>query len=182
GADLSQALILSHVDMYFGQPRASPEEELFPVVSDAVRLWAIEHEPRYEKAAIVDRSGSPRGPQLRHWLEQNPVTTSLHLIGSAAAKELLDRSGVTGDRLPLVELYNGSVLVDPADDELAEALGARTRPSRSHYDLAIVGGGPAGLAAAVYGGADGYRTVLIEPVARGGQAGTSSRIRNYPGF
>jgi thioredoxin reductase (NADPH) len=182
GADLNQALILSHVDMYFGQPWASPEEELYPVVSDAVRLWAIEHEPRYEKATIVDRPGSPRGPQLRHWLEQNTVTTSLHMTGSAAAKELLDRVAVPGDRFPLVELYNGSVLVDPADDELAEALGARTRPSRSHYDLAIVGGGPAGLAAAVYGGSDGHRTVLIERVARGGQAGTSSRIRNYPGF
>jgi thioredoxin reductase (NADPH) len=180
--DLSQALILSHVDMYFGQPWASPEEELFPVVSEALRLWAREHEPRYEKATIVDRPGSARGPQLRHWLERNAVTTSLHLTGSQAAAALLKRADVTGDRLPVVELYNGSVFVDPADDELAEALGAQTRPSRTHYDLAIVGGGPAGLAAAVYGGSDGHSTVLIERVARGGQAGTSSRIRNYLGF
>jgi thioredoxin reductase (NADPH) len=180
--DLSQALILSHIDMYFGQPWASPEEELFPVVSEALRLWAREHEPRYQKATMVDRPGSTRGPGLRRWLERNTVTTSLYLTGSAEARALLERAGATGDRLPVIELYNGTVLVDPAEDQLAEALGARTRPSRPHYDLAIVGGGPAGLAAAVYGGSDGHSTVLIEREARGGQAGTSSRIRNYPGF
>lgn len=180
--ELSQALILSHVDMYFGQPWASPEEELFPVVGEALRLWALEHEPRYDKATIVDGPDSPRGPWLRQWLERNAVATSLFLTGSDEAAAVMARAGLDAERIPVVELYNGSVFVDPADDQLAEALGAQTRPGRSRYDLAIVGGGPAGLAAAVYGASDGLSTVVIEKDAFGGQAGTSSRIRNYLGF
>jgi thioredoxin reductase (NADPH) len=82
----------------------------------------------------------------------------------------------------VVVLYDGTVLVDPADDELAEALGASTHPARSRYDVAIVGGGAAGLAAAVYAASDGLSTVLVEQEAWGGQAGTSSKIRNYLGF
>jgi thioredoxin reductase (NADPH) len=180
--ELMQALTLGHVDMYFGQPWASPEEELHPVVGEALRVWGREHQPRYEKAVIVDASGAPRGPRLRTWLERNTVATRLCAADSPEGRQLLAEHHVGGDRLPLIVLYNGTVLVDPADDELAEALGASTHAKRSRYDVAIVGGGPAGLAAAVYAASDGLSTVLIEQEAWGGQAGTSSKIRNYLGF
>jgi thioredoxin reductase (NADPH) len=180
--ELSQALTLSQIDMYFGQPWASPEEEVHPVVGEALRVWAREHQPRYAKAVIVDTKGAARGPQLGTWLERNSVVTTLHAADSPDGRQVLDRHRVAAGRLPVVALYDGRVLVDPADDELAEALGARTHPSRSHYDVAIVGGGPAGLAAAVYASSDGLHTAVIEQEAWGGQAGTSSKIRNYLGF
>ena len=141
-----------------------------------------EHQPRYEKAVIVDAAGAARGPRLRTWLERNTVATALYRADSDAGRGLLERHGLSADRLPVIELYDGRVLVDPADDDLAEALGASTHPKRARYDVAIVGGGPAGLAAAVYAGSDGLSTALIEQEAWGGQAGTSSKIRNYLGF
>lgn len=167
--ELSQALTLGQIDMYFGQPWASPEEELHPVVGEALRVWAREHQPRYEKAVIVDTEGASRGPRLVTWLERNAVATTFHTADSRRGRDLLDRHGLGAGGLPVVALYDGRILVDPADDELAEALGARTHAARSHYDVVIIGGGPAGLAAAVYAGSDGYRTVLIEQEAWGGQ-------------
>ncbi len=181
-AELNQALTLNHIDMYFGQPWASPEEELYPVVSAALRAWAREHLPRYEKAVIVDDTASARGAWLRSWLERNGVAAGLHFADSPRGIELLagELRGVT--RLPAVVLWNGAVLAAPEDDELAAALGAPTRPAREHYDVAVVGGGPAGLAAATYASSDGLATIVVEQLAWGGQAGTSSKIRNYLGF
>jgi thioredoxin reductase (NADPH) len=179
---LSQALTLSQIDMYFGQPWASPDEELHPVMGEALRVWSRDHQPRFEKALIVDAPGAVRGARLRSWLERNAVVTALHASDSDRGREVLTANRLAGDRLPVVVLYDGRVLVDPPDDELAAALGAPTHPARSRYDLVIVGGGPAGLAAAVYAGSDGLRAVVIEQEAWGGQAGTSSKIRNYLGF
>jgi thioredoxin reductase (NADPH) len=180
--DLSQALTLGQLDMFFGQPWASPEEELHPVVGDALRLWARDNQPRYEKATIVEASGALRGPRLRTWLERNTVATRLLTVDSPDGRGVLAKYHLAGDELPVIVLYDGRVLVNPPDDELAEALGASTHPTQTHYDVAIVGGGPAGLAAAVYAASDGLSTVLIEQEAFGGQAGTSSKIRNYLGF
>lgn len=179
---VSQALTLNQLDSYFGQPWASPEEEVYPVVGDALRGWAREHQPRYEKAVIVDTPNGSRGVQLRGWLERNTVATTLLAADSARGGAVLAEHGVAADRLPVAVLYDGTVLVDPAEAELAEALGAHTRPARASYDLVIVGAGPAGLAAAVYAGSEGLRAAVIEGEALGGQAGNSAKIRNYLGF
>ena len=180
--DLSQALTLNQLDSYFGQPWATPEEELYPVIGEAIRVWAREHQLHLEKAVIVDAPTGVRGPQLRGWLERNNVTTSLLKTDEAEGRALLAKHGLDADRLPVVELYDGSTLVDPGEVEVAEALGASTHPAKDRYDVAIVGAGPAGLAAAVYAGAEGLRALVVEQDAVGGQAGTSSKIRNYLGF
>jgi thioredoxin reductase (NADPH) len=180
--DLSLALTLNQVDLYFGQPWVSPEEELYPVLGEALRVWAREHQLRYHKALIVDAKTGMRGAQLRGWLERNAVATSLLSTKDGQARALLSKHGAGKDRLPIVVLYDGTVLTDPTDTELAEALGASTHPTRDRYDIAIVGSGPAGLAAAVYAGSEGLRAIVIEHEAIGGQAGTSAKIRNYLGF
>ena len=180
-ADLNLALTLNHIDMYFGQPWASPEEELYPVVGEALRGWAREHLPRYEKARIVDHAGSSRGEWLWSWLERNGVVSRLDSADSPEGIALLSGE-LRGATLPAVLLWNGAVLSAPTDAGLAEALGAPTRPTRERYDVAIVGGGPAGLAAATYASSEGLGTIVIEQYAWGGQAGSTSMIRNYLGF
>lgn len=180
--DLSQALTLNQIDSYFGQPWASPEEELYPVVNEALRLWARQHEPRYDKAYIVDAPGGLRGPKLRSWLERNTVTTQLFTSVQDEGRALLARYEMAGDELPVVVLHNGTVLVKPELDRLSQELGGRIRPSADSYDIAIVGAGPAGLAASVYAGSEGLATIIVEHDCVGGQAGTSSKIRNYLGF
>ena len=180
--DLSRALTLAQIDFYFGQPWASPEEEVYPVLAEALRLWAREHQPRYEKTVIVDVADGARGARLHAWLEGNHVATTLLAVDADHARALLDAHGLTADRLPVVVLYDGRVLVEPSDAEIAEALGADTHPHRERYDVAIVGSGPAGLAAAVYAGSEGLAAIVVEGEVVGGQAGTSSKIRNYLGF
>jgi thioredoxin reductase (NADPH) len=179
---INHALTLNQIDSYFGQPWASPEEEVYPTIGEALRIWARENQPRYDKVRLVDDPNGTRGSELRSWLERNAVATTLSSAGSPTGRALLAEHGVGGDRLPVAVLYDERVLIDPANDELAEALGARTHASRDRYDAAIIGAGPAGLAAAVYVGAEGLRAVIIEHEAVGGQAGTSSKIRNYLGF
>ena len=179
---IGQALTLGHIDSYFGQPWASPEEEVYPVLGDALRLYARDHLPRFEKAIIIDGADSTRGAQLRGWLERNNVATTFLRAEDARAGDLLAQHGVDRTRLPVAVLYDGTVVVEPSEPELAEALSARTRPPHSRYDLVIVGGGPAGLAAAVYAGSEGVHTLVIEHDSFGGQAGTSAKIRNYLGF
>jgi thioredoxin reductase (NADPH) len=180
--DLTQALTLNQVDSYFGQPWASPEEELYPVVGEALRVWAREHQLRYQKTTVIDASNGTRGAQLRGWLERNAVATALLAVDDPRARALLGQHGVGDERLPVAVLYNGTVLVDPDEVVLAEALGASTHPTRDRYDVVIVGAGPAGLAASVYAGSEGLHALSIEHDAIGGQAGTSAKIRNYLGF
>ncbi len=180
--DLSRALTLAQIDFYFGQPWASPEEEVYPVLAEALRLWAREHQPRYEKTVIVDVADGARGARLHAWLEGNHVATTLLAVDADRALALLDAHGLTADRLPVAVLYDGRVLVEPSDAEIAEALGADTHPPRERYDVAIVGSGPAGLAAAVYAGSEGLAAIVVEGEVVGGQAGTSTKIRNYLGF
>ena len=180
--DLSRALTLAQIDFYFGQPWASPEEEVYPVLAEALRLWAREHQPRYEKTVIVDvADGSTRCPAARVARRQ-PCGDHTLAVDADRARALLDAHGLTADRLPVAVLYDGRVLVEPSDAEIAEALGADTHPPRERYDVAIVGSGPAGLAAAVYAGSEGLAAIVVEGEVVGGQAGTSTKIRNYLGF
>lgn len=181
-ADIVRALTRNHLDFYFGMPWASPEEELYPVIGEALRLWARQNQPRYEKAVIIDAADHPRGRELRGWLERNGVATGLVFADSPRGRELIDKHQLVADHLPGVVLHDGQTLQDPRNDELAEALGASTRPRDTTYDVAIVGAGPAGLAAAVYAASEGLSALVVESGAIGGQAGTSSKIRNYLGF
>jgi thioredoxin reductase (NADPH) len=181
-ADIRRALTLNHIDFFFGVPWASPEEEVYPVVGEALRLWAREHQPRYDKAMILDRDEAGRGSQIRSMLERNSVWTTLHSVDSAAGRALVEQHELSTDRLPVVVLWDGRVLIDPRDDEIAEGMGARTRPDGSVLDVVVVGCGPAGLAAAAYAASEGLRVLGIESEAVGGPAATTSRIRNYLGF
>lgn len=179
--ELSRALTLGQVDSYVGYPWSSPEEELFPLVSEALRLWAHDNRLRFNKVTVVDRAGNGAGAALVSLLDRNSVASRLHSAESPEGRALLD-GPLADTALPAVLLWDGRVLAAPTAPELVEALGVRTDPAGGTYDVTVVGGGPAGLAAAVYAASEGLRTVLLEVEAVGGQAGTSTKIRNYLGF
>jgi thioredoxin reductase (NADPH) len=171
------------LDYYLLKPWDPPEEQLYPVVEDLLTTW--------QAGATLDAGGvrvfghrfSKETHDLRDFLARNGVPASwFDVERDGEARELLRVAGVAADRLPVALLEDGSVLERPTVVELAERLGVSARPTKDHYDLVIVGGGPAGLAAAVYGASEGLRTVLVEREAPGGQAGQSSRIENYLGF
>jgi thioredoxin reductase (NADPH) len=181
-ASIVRALTLNQLDYYFGKPWASPEEELYPVTGEALRMWAKSNLPRYEKTAIVAPGDHVRAHALRDLLERNGVATGFYPRDSAEGRAIIDESAPGTDRFPVLVLYDGRVLIDPANDELARAMGAQTEPDDALYDVTIVGAGPAGLAAAVYAASEGLHTSVIEPDVVGGQASMSSMIRNYFGF
>jgi thioredoxin reductase (NADPH) len=131
---------------------------------------------------VIGKEQSPRVHELRDLLTRNNVPFGFHRADSAEGSAALQRLGLDQPSGPVVTLYTGVVLTDPANAEIAEALGLNIRPAETTYDVVIVGAGPAGLAAAVYGASEGLRTVLLEREAFGGQAGTTSLIRNYLGF
>lgn len=177
-----KALTLDHLDFYVGKPWESPEEELYPITGEALRLWAGRSLPRYELAKIVGDSASPRARDIKTLLDLNSIACGLYAPDSKEGMELLRIHGIDGATLPALVLYDGRVLLDPPTVEIARAMGAKTSPDEGFYDVTILGAGPAGLAAAVYAASEGLRTLVVEPYAMGGQAGTSSRIRNYLGF
>ena len=172
-AELGQAMTLGHVDYYVGHPWASPEEELYPVVSEALRVWSHDQQLRLPKLTLVRERGDEHGNHLATMLERNGIPARVHAPDEPEAQALLD-GPLAGQALPALHLWDGRVIAAPSRSEMAEALGARTRPTRDHYDLAIVGTGPAGLAAATYAASEGLRAVAIEGFAVGGQAGTSA--------
>ena len=131
---------------------------------------------------MIGKDPSARIHEIRDLLSRNSIPFGFLPSDSEDGRAALERLGVAGATGPVVALYTGAVLVDPANAEVAEALGNSVRPAGLTYDVVIVGAGPAGLAAAVYGSSEGLRTALLEREAFGGQAGTSSRIRNYLGF
>ncbi len=175
------AINRSQVDYYLLKPWDPPEERLYPVLDDLLSDWRAGYRPGYGGVRIVGSRWSPESHRVKDFLARNAVPYQFVDIES---EEGIDALGSTdGEQvLPLVILSDGERMANPALGELADKLGLRTRAEDEFYDLAIVGGGPAGLAAAVYGASEGLRTVLIEREAPGGQAGTSSRIENYLGF
>ena len=179
--ELHAALTLGAVDYYAGQPWSTPEEELYPVLGEALRVWVGDRGDQYDKVVILDEGTRGDGAQLLQLLQRNGVAARIHTTSSDPGRQLQE-GPLAGLELPAVRLWDGRVLERPTRTELAETLGGNTRPRRAHYDVAIVGGGPAGLAAAVYAGSEGLQAAMIEQDAIGGQAGTSTQIRNYPGF
>ncbi len=171
------------LDYYLLKPWDPPEEQLFPVVQDLLTTWESGAALEAGGVRVVGHRFSRESHDLRDFLVRNRVPARwLDVERDAEARELLAVVGVPADRLPVAVLEDGTVLERPTILELAERLGVAGTPAQDHYDLVVVGGGPAGLAAAVYGASEGLRTVLVEREAPGGQAGQSSRIENYLGF
>jgi thioredoxin reductase (NADPH) len=179
---LHRAMALGQLDFTIMRAWVSPEEWLYPQVQEALCAWATAHAPRHEHFVIVGEQWSPRSHALRDLLTRNGVPFGFRAADSDDGRRLLASHGLDPARLPVAITFDGQVLVDPDDAAIARSLGVRTTPADRRHDLAIVGAGPAGLAAAVYAASEGLETVVIEPEALGGQAGTSSRIRNYLGF
>ncbi|MGD1018680.1 MAG: FAD-dependent oxidoreductase [Verrucomicrobiia bacterium] len=171
------------IDHYLMKPWDPPEERLYGVVDDLLDDWQASFRPPFEGIRIVGHRWSPHFNQIRDFLARNSIPYQLlDAETDETARQLMESCGVDAKQLPLVVFADGTHLADPTSTAVADKLGLRTRAELPFYDLVIVGGGPAGLAAAVYGAADGLRTLLIEREAPGGQAGRSSRIENYLGF
>jgi thioredoxin reductase (NADPH) len=171
------------LDYYLLKPWDPPEEQLFPVVEDLLATWEAGAALEAGGVRVIGHRFSKDSHDLRDFLARNRVPARwLDVERDGEARELLRVAGVDADRLPVALLEDGSVLERPTVLELAERLGVTGQAAQDHYDLVIVGGGPAGLAAAVYGASEGLRTVMVEREAPGGQAGQSSLIENYLGF
>jgi thioredoxin reductase (NADPH) len=171
------------LDYYLLKPWDPPEEELFPVVGDLLTGWEAGAALESGGVRLIGHRFSRASHDLRDFLARNRIPARwLDVERDAEAQQLLKVAGVHDERLPVALLENGAVLEQPSVLELAERLGVVGQPASQHYDLVIVGGGPAGLAAAVYGASEGLRTIMVEREAPGGQAGQSSRIENYLGF
>ncbi len=171
------------LDYYLLKPWDPPEEQLYPVIEDLLTTWESGAALESGGVRVIGHRFSKEFYDLRDFLARNQIPARwLDVERDGEARELLTVAGVDAGRLPVALLEDGSVLERPTVLELAERLGVAVRPASDHYDLVIVGGGPAGLAAAVYGASEGLRTVMVEREAPGGQAGQSSRIENYLGF
>jgi thioredoxin reductase (NADPH) len=178
-----QAINDVDLDYYLLKPWEPPEEQLFPVVKDLLEMWQAGAALEAGGVRVIGHRFSKETHDVRDFLARNRVPARwLDVERDSEARELLRVVGADADRLPVALLEDGAVLERPTVLELAERLGVAHQPAQEHYDLVIVGGGPAGLAAAVYGASEGLRTILVEREATGGQAGQSSRIENYLGF
>jgi thioredoxin reductase (NADPH) len=171
------------LDYYLLKPWDPPEEQLYPVLEDLLTTWEAGAALEAGGLRVIGHRFSKDTHDLRDFLARNRVPARfMDVERDGEARELMTITGVDPDRLPVALLEDGEVLPRPTVLELAERLGVTGTPAADHYDLVIVGGGPAGLAAAVYGASEGLKTVLVEREATGGQAGQSSRIENYLGF
>lgn len=177
-----RAMFLDRFDFQIDVPWISPEEWLYPTITDALSTWTRLHRPHFESVTLIGQQWSPRGHEIRDLLERSGVPYGFYAVDSPRGQELLTRHGVSGDRLPIAIHFSGKVLIDPPNEALAEALGVATEPPCDAVDVTVVGSGPAGLAAAVYGASEGLCTVVVECEALGGQAAASNLILNYLGF
>ena len=177
-----RATMLGQIDGYLFEPWLPVGRWLHLPISQVLADWAPSHAPRFEGIRIVGPPWGTRSHELRDMLTRMGIPHGWYAADSQAGRQLLEEAGQDGSRLPVVLFHNGRVFVDPSYAELAAGLGFGTRPAAAAYDLAVLGAGPAGLAAAVYAASEGLNTLVIEPRVVGGQAGTSALIRNYLGF
>jgi thioredoxin reductase (NADPH) len=198
--DAKRALLTAYADMnaaisainqvninyFFLKPWDPPAEHLYPQLDDLLDDWRASYRPSFEGIRVLGTRWSPRSYELRDFLARNHVPYQWIDVELSAndpeTKRLLEALGPEGADLPVVLFQDGTKLLESVPAEVAKKIGLRTRAQTDFYDLAIVGGGPAGLAAAVYGASEGLHTVMVEREAPGGQAGMSSRIENYLGF
>ncbi len=177
-----QAINTARIHYYLNKPWDPPEEKLYPVLSDLLDDWKAGYRAPYEGLRVIGHRWSARDHEIRSFLSCNHVPYRWLDVTSDEATKLLAEKNLPTDTLPLVLFQDGSVLKDPEPDVLAQRVGLKVQASQDFYDLVVVGAGPAGLAAAVYGSSEGLKTLVIEPEAPGGQAGTTSKIENYLGF
>jgi len=180
------AINQASLDYFFMKPWDPPAEHLYPQLDDLLDDWRASYSPGYEGIRVLGTRWSPKCYELRDFLARNHVPYQWIDVEASAndpeTMRILEALGPEANSLPIVLFTDGRKLLDSVPAEVAQKVGLRTRAQTSFYDLAIVGGGPAGLAAAVYGASEGLHTVMIEREAPGGQAGMSSRIENYLGF
>jgi thioredoxin reductase (NADPH) len=182
-APIVEAMALGQIEFYLPKPAWSPDEQFHRVITESLEEWWRQHgAARFEAVTVIGEDPSARAHEIRDILARNTVPFGFIRSDCAEGGAALRRLGAQGAAGPVVALYTGAVLVDPSNAEVAAALGQTVRPADQIYDVAIVGAGPAGLAAAVYGASEGLGTAQLEREAFGGQAGTSSLIRNYLGF
>jgi len=176
----------ANINYFFLKPWDPPAEHLYPQLDDLLDDWRASYRPAFEGIRVLGTRWSPRSYDLRDFLARNRVPYQWIDVELSAndpeTKRLLEVLGPDASSLPVVLFPDGTKLLESVPAEVAQKVGLRTRAQTNFYDLAIVGGGPAGLAAAVYGASEGLHTVMIEREAPGGQAGMSSRIENYLGF
>jgi thioredoxin reductase (NADPH) len=177
-----QAATFDQLDDWVNKPTQPGDEAFHLAIAGFLYEWARPHAPRFQAVRVVGDQWSARSHEMRDLLSRNSIPFGFYPVDSEEGRRLLASVRATAELLPVVALYDGRVLADPSNTEVAEALGVRTHPEPITYDLTVVGAGPAGLAAAVYGASEGLRTIVLEHEAIGGQAGSSSMIRNYLGF
>jgi len=178
-----RAINEAHLDHYLEKPWDPPEERLFPAIDDLLSSWQAEYQPEITGLRLAGLQWSPRSHDVKDFMASNLIPYRwLDVERDPDARRLLDAAGLAAVDLPVLFLEDGTVLKNPDGRQLAERLGLATCAAHDLYDLVIVGAGPAGLAAAVYGASEGMRTLLLDARGPGGQAGASSRIENYLGF
>ena len=170
------------LDYYLLKPWDPPEEKLYPVLNELLEDWKLTHRPAFSGLRVIGYQYSPKSHNIKDWLAANLLPYEWIDARSESGEDLVKLHQCRVGELPLVLLEDGTSLSDPTLAELGEALGMSATAKEELYDVVIIGAGPSGLAAAVYGGSEGLRTLVIEQRAPGGQAGTSSRIENYLGF
>ncbi len=171
------------LDYYLLKPWDPPEEKLYPVLNDLLDDWHASFRPEFQGIKLVGYQYSPKSHAIKDYLAGNLIPYRwMDIESSEKAEELLDEYQIDPKTLPAIFFEDGEHLTEPSPAQIATKLGKNPTASENIYDVAIIGAGPAGLAAAVYGGSEGLKTLLIEKRAPGGQAGTSSRIENYLGF
>jgi thioredoxin reductase (NADPH) len=171
------------LDYYIMKPWDPPEEKLYPILDDLLVDWQAAYRPTYTGIRVISQEWSRQAFELKAFLARNQIPyRSMLLEKDAEANQLMEAAGADLTQLPLVLFPEGEPLTNPSTEILAQRVGLQSHARADAYDVAIVGAGPAGLAAAVYGASEGLKTLLIEASAPGGQAGQSTLIENYLGF
>lgn len=176
------AMALGRVDYHLFNPWLPLERVLYPGLSEFLAAWSASQEASHVAIRIVGRHSAARSHEVRDLLTRGSVPYQFSEPDTERGRQVLAEAGQDGTRLPVLLFYTGDVLIDPSNAAVVEVLGVNTRPPAASCDVLVVGAGPAGLAAAVYAASDGLQTMVLEPEVPGGQAGTSSLIRNYLGF
>jgi thioredoxin reductase (NADPH) len=178
-----KAINTARIHYYLNKPWDPPEEKLYPVLNDLLDDWKAGFTPPFEGLRVIGNRWSLQDHRLRSFLSRNHVPYRwLDIAGNDEAVKLLEEKGLKAAQLPTVLFSDGTVMPNADPDSLAARVGLSTQATQEFYDMTVVGAGPAGLAAAVYGASEGLKTLIIEPEAPGGQAGSTSRIENYLGF